>query len=83
PVALVIFEERRHMSQRNADERTIKEARRADEIPRSMSVRPASPSDERLLWLPDLVSFALYQRQARTGHNYAEAFYDRVVFIEA
>lgn len=81
PVALVLFEERKHTSQRNADERTIKAVRTANLIPRSLRVMPTSPSIERLLWLPDIVSFALYQRHARTGHEYATPFFERVRVI--
>lgn len=78
-VTLAVFEERKFMNQRAADGATVKAAYRDGVIPRGFRVLPTSPSIEPLLWLPDVVSFALYQRQARTGFDYANAFEARVI----
>ncbi len=82
PVALAILEERKYNSQKNADEKTISVARKTERIDRHMRVLPASPSAERLLWLPDVVSFALYQEFAKNERDYSEPISDRVRLIE-
>jgi len=78
-VTLAVFEERKYQNQRSADLATVKAAIRDKVIPRGLRVLPTSPSVECLLWLPDLVSFALYQRQAQTGFDYASGFSERIV----
>lgn len=83
PISLAIFEERKFATQRNADEATIKAARADGVIPRHMHVMPMSPTYERLLWLPDVASFALYQHQAGVRSDYALPFYERVIEIWA
>lgn len=81
PISLAIFEERKYQSQRNADEMSVKQLRRDGLIPRTMQVLATSPSYERLLWLPDVVSFALYQSYGAARYDYAEPFVQRVVVI--
>jgi hypothetical protein len=81
PTSLVVFEERKFASQRNADERTIKAARAANLIPRNMQVLPSSPTYEKLLWLPDIVCFALYQSMSRKGRAYVSPFEKRIQII--
>jgi hypothetical protein len=83
PISLAIFEERKFATQKNADEMTIKGARSDGIIPRHMHVMPASPSFERLLWLPDVASFALYQHHAGVRSDYALPFHARVIEIRA
>lgn len=83
PVSLAIFEERKFQSQRNADEMSIKHTRNADLIPRTMQVHPSSPTYEPLLWLPDVVSFALYQSYSAVRADYAEPFAGRVIEISS
>lgn len=83
PISLAIFEERKYASQKNADERTVKAARSEGVIPRHMHVMPASPSFERLLWLPDVASFALYQHRAGIRSDYVLPFRERVIEIRA
>ena len=78
-VTLAVFEERKFEKQRAADASTIKSALKDGLVPRGFHALPTSPSFECLLWLPDLVSFALYQRQVQSGFTYAAAFSDRVV----
>lgn len=81
PVSLAIFEERKFQKQRNADEMSIKTVRNDGLIPRTMQVCPTSPTYERLLWLPDVVSFALYQSYGAVRTDYAQPFADRVIEI--
>lgn len=81
-VGLAVYEERRFQKQRSADERTIKQARRRSPSARALATFAASPSDEHLLWLPDVVSFALYQRHGATRwSHYATPFIERVHYI--
>jgi hypothetical protein len=80
-IDLAIFEERKYATQRNADARTISEARSEGMIPRTMRVLPTSPSFERLLWLPDLVSFALYRSHSAHQHDYVEPFKERITTL--
>lgn len=77
-VELAIFEERKYASQRNADARTVSDAIRESLIPRSMRVLATSPTYEKLLWLPDIVSFALYHDHFETQFEYAQPFRSRV-----
>lgn len=81
-IELAIFEERRHQRQRSADERTLKEGRGAGRIPRTMRVLSASPATDHLLWLPDLASYALYQRQLGRQFQLSNPFIDRVRTLE-
>jgi len=83
PISLVVFEERKYQSQRNADEACVRQLRKTGEIPRTMQVLASSPSHEKLLWLRDVVSFALYQSIGAVRRDYAQPFADRVVVIEA
>ena len=52
----------------------LKRARSDGLLPRSMHVMPTSPTYERLLWLPDVVSFALYQSMSNVRQDYALHF---------
>lgn len=81
PVALAILEERKFNSQKNADQRTVTAARTSGQIDRHMRVLPTSPSTEWLLWLPDVVSFALYQQFAGRSNEYAGPISGRVQLI--
>lgn len=67
--ALVVAEERRHQGQRARDLRTIKNIRRTGLIGQTQVIF-TSPSVERLLWVPDIVSFAQshYERGSSTGY---------------
>lgn len=81
-VGLAIYEERRFQRQRATDERTIKQSRKRSPAARALPTYAASPSDEHLLWLPDVVSFALYQRHGQTRwSHYATPFIERVRYI--
>lgn len=72
PVVLAILEERKLGAQRNADARTVTLARNSGRIARNMRALTTSPSVERLLWLPDVVSFALYRQNAGHHDDYAK-----------
>jgi len=81
-IGLVIYEERRTRQQRAIDESTIKRARKRSQATRALQTFAASPSYENLLWLPDIVSFALYQHHGRTSWaHYATPFAERVQYI--
>lgn len=81
-VALVVFEERRYQAQRNRDAATITRARGISAAMRVLPVFPASPADESLLWLPDVISFASYQQHGGTPwSSYAGAFESRVQYV--
>ena len=81
-VRLAIFEERKYPAQRSADAMTVKTAIRDEIIDRRMQVLPTSPAHERLLWLPDLVSFAFYQSRTGVREDYLQPFGERVDLIE-
>lgn len=80
-VSLVLFEERKFQTQMNADVRTISAARAAGLIGRHTVVFQASPSYETMLWLPDVVSFAVYQQRIGSNANYLSAFEERVQYL--
>lgn len=82
PVSLAILEERKFGSQKAADQKTITLARAGGHIDRHMRVLPTSPSAERLLWLPDVVAFALYRQWAGAQGDYVGPISDRVRLIE-
>lgn len=81
PVSLMIFEERKHQSDRNFDARVISRARAEGLVPRSTHVMPTSPSVEPLLWLPDVVSFAVNHQLSARELSYVEPFADRLIVI--
>lgn len=58
PVELLVLEERNQSNFRNKDEKNHKELVRENMVPRHTRLLQTSPSVERLLWLPDLVSAA-------------------------
>ena len=58
PIELLILEERNQRNFRNKDDKNHKELIRENRIPRNTRLLQTSPSAERLLWLPDLVSSA-------------------------
>ncbi|WP_144414289.1 hypothetical protein [Corynebacterium mustelae] len=57
----IIFEKRQHNKDNNADQALIKKLRNQKLLPQSVRTVWVSPSDEKLLWLPDLVAMA-YRR---------------------
>lgn len=80
-VSLMVYEERKYQKQRNADERLIKSLRADRTIARNTRVFAASPSYERLLWLPDIVAFAEYHRQTNSQFRYGDPFADQIRYI--
>jgi hypothetical protein len=80
-VSLVVIEERKYRSQRNFDEVIVSRARSSGAIPRTLRVLPMSPSVEKLLWLPDLVAYALYHHRTRRKTSLAAPFLARVIEI--
>lgn len=80
-VSLIVFEERKFQTQQNADTRTIKLARDSGRVGRNTRIFPASPSYERLLWMPDVISLAVYQRHTIDRHGYLAEFEDRVHYL--
>lgn len=81
-VSLVVTEERKFMSQRNHDEAIVKRARLSGAIPRTLRVLPISPSVEKLLWLPDLVAYALNHQRTGRETSLAAPFLSRVIEIQ-
>ncbi|MDJ1371639.1 DUF3800 domain-containing protein [Gulosibacter molinativorax] len=76
---LVVAEERHRASVRSADERTVKQLRKAGHIGRNDRVFWASPADEQLLWAPDIVSYALYRQLTVGGGEYlTRALHSRI-----
>lgn len=65
PVQLIVFEKQREQSDTDRDRHTIKQARRAGHIGRTVQTQWISPSAENLLWLPDLVSNTYYRYATR------------------
>lgn len=65
---LLVLEERRNRDLKGLDEKTIKAARSSGAVPRNLVFHQTSPSCERLLWLPDLVSFSL-RREVANGEK--------------
>lgn len=58
-VHLMVLEQRETQHERSFDARIVKELRAEKVICRQCQLRQASPRDEKLLWLPDLVSSAV------------------------
>lgn len=81
PVTLVVFEERKYMNQRGFDQAVVKRARASGAIPRTVRVLPMSPSVEKLLWLPDLVAYALNHLRTGRDTSMAAPFLSRVVEV--
>lgn len=81
PVSLVVFEERKHQTDRNFDARIVSRARAQGLVPRSMHVMPMSPSVEPLLWLPDVVSFAVNHQLSARQLAYVRPFVERLIMI--
>lgn len=65
---LLVLEQRHERAARNRDEKTFRDARTRGDVPREAKLVQTSPSVERLLWLPDLVSSAV-RRQIVHGSN--------------
>jgi hypothetical protein len=61
PVRLIVGEERHERRLNNWDQRVLTDAKKDGVVGRDLSLMLASPSAERLLWLPDLVSNAMYR----------------------
>lgn len=66
PVRLIVGEKLRDQRLNNWDRRILTEAIKDKVVGRDMSLMLASPSAERLLWLPDLVSNAMYRNLSGT-----------------
>jgi len=67
---LVVVEERRHQGQRAADVKAVKDIRATGAIGQIV-VHFTSPSVERLLWVPDIVSFAQNHKERGVPSGYA------------
>lgn len=66
-VHLMVLEQRQTQHERSYDSKIVKDLRSAKVICRQCQLRQASPRDEHLLWLPDLVSSAV--RRNITHHQ--------------
>lgn len=81
PISLVVFEERKHQSDRNFDARIISRARSEGLIPRTIRVMPMSPAVEPLLWLADVVSFAVNHELSARERSFLKPFAERLITI--
>lgn len=61
-VHLMVLEQRETQHERSYDTRIVKELRAEKAICRQCQLKQASPRDEELLWLPDLVSSAVRRK---------------------
>jgi hypothetical protein len=59
PVHLMVLEQRETQHERSYDTKIVRDLRSAEVICRQCQLKQASPRDEHLLWLPDLVSSAV------------------------
>jgi len=82
-VTLVIYEERKYQTQRNADARTITKARADGALDRHFVAFAGSPSYETLLWVPDVISFAVYHRETNSVFKYLDPFESKVQYLTA
>lgn len=82
PVELIVVEERHDMASRKRDEYIFSQARKQNLIPRATAAFQASPSYEKLLWLPDVVSYALYRNMAENEPQMYNAVSQRVRTID-
>ncbi len=62
PVHLMVLEQRQTRHERSFDEKVVKELRVNSVICRRCQLKQASPRDEPLLWLPDLVASAVRRK---------------------
>lgn len=69
PVRLVVGEKLHEQHLNNWDRRILSDAKEDKVVGRDMSLLLASPYAERLLWLPDLVSNAMYRNLAGTDRS--------------
>jgi hypothetical protein len=62
PVRLFVLERRQDLKRRNRDSYTFTQARKSGTLSESTQTLQVSPTHERLLWLPDIVSYAYYRK---------------------
>lgn len=60
----MIIEKRREAHEQAADSALIPDLIRADRVPRNFQLRQASPREDRLLWLPDVLAHAARRARA-------------------
>lgn len=62
PVRLFVLERRQDLKRWNRDRHTFTQARKNGALSESTQTLQVSPAHERLLWLPDIVSYAYYRK---------------------
>ncbi len=72
PTRLAVLEQRRTRAMRNRDAATHKLLVSDGTISRHFQLLQASPADEHLLWLPDLVASAVRRDHAHRDRSYVE-----------
>jgi hypothetical protein len=82
PVELIVVEERHDNASRKRDEFIFAQARQQNLIPRATTAFQASPSYEKLLWIPDVVSYALYRNMAENEPEMYDSVSRRVRTID-
>ncbi len=79
---LLVLERRKNSTDRNRDEKTFKDARTAELLPRNATMFQASPSFEKLLWLADVVSSAVRRDLAVGESEFYDKIKDQVHFLD-
>lgn len=82
PVELMVIEERHDNVSRKRDEYTFTQARKNGLLPRHVRLFQASPSYEKLLWLPDIISYAKYRHMAVSDERFFRPIAPMVQTIE-
>lgn len=82
PGGLVIYESRRDGYQLNADRRVIAEMRSNSMLDRDFMVHGDSPSNEILLWAPDVVAWSYRQAFLGRSFEYFEALKDVTKIVD-
>jgi hypothetical protein len=62
PVRLFVIERRQDLKRRNRDRYTFTQARKSGLLSEGTETLQVSPTHERLLWVPDIVSYAYYRK---------------------
>lgn len=81
PVNLFVLERRQDQKRRNRDSYTFKQARKSGSIPMKAETLQVSPTHERLLWLPDIVSYAYYRKMAVKQPNLFASVEHMVTYV--
>ncbi|MEJ9078406.1 hypothetical protein WKY82_08290 [Gordonia malaquae] len=82
PVHLMVLEQRETLHERSFDNMIISKMRKAGAICRHCQLMQASPRDESLLWLPDLVSSAVRRQMTHQEDDLLGPIFEIVEVID-